>query len=113
MWIEQLNNIRLFNNGKYNKDNLIRYKFQYERGLEAVFIPQNKGIWEKGVPHQKEYFDPTSVGVDKHYFPDDQKIHIDCAPFSPYDLQDSDKPVPITDAPLISTSVTFLKGYLP
>lgn len=53
------------------------------------------------------------MGVENNLIPDDQKTKVDYTPFSPYDLQEQDKPVPITSAPSTSITVTFSKGYLP
>ena len=112
MWTEQMNNLRLFNNGNYNTSNLERYKFPIDNGMNAVYIPQNKGV-RFNKTYQKESFDPASVGGTNHLISDDQKIPVDYIPFSPYDIKPSDKPVPITDYPLIRTAVTFLQGHLP
>ena len=72
---------------------------------------------KKGVrftkPYQKQSSDPASVGVPNHLIPEVQKTPIDYLPFSPYDIQPEDKPVPITDYPLTSTAVNFLRGHLP
>ena len=41
MWTEHMNNLRLFNNGKYNKDSLVKYKFptRDNQGLDAIYVP--------------------------------------------------------------------------
>ena len=80
--------------------------------MNAVYVPQNKGI-RFTKPYQKESFDPASVGVPNHLIPEDQKTLVDYVPFSPCDIESTDKPVPITDYPLTSTSVNFLRGHLP
>ena len=45
----------------YNKQNLEKYKFPIDENLNAVYVPQNKGV-SKAIPYQKEFFDPKSVG---------------------------------------------------
>ena len=42
MWTEHMNNIRLFNNGKYNKANLEKYQFPTDdsEGMNAIYVPQ-------------------------------------------------------------------------
>ena len=115
MWTEHMNNLRLFNNGKYNKENLERYDLPIEEpnGLNAIYVPQNKG---RGLntPYQRQSFDPSLVGLPNHTLnSQDQKIHVDFVPNSPYEFTPDDKPVSITDYPLTSTAVTFLQGHLP
>ena len=114
MLTEHMNNLRIFNNGKYNKDSLERYEFptRDNQGLEAIYVPQNKGV-RHNKPYSKESFDPASVGVPNRLIPDVQKTPIHYVPFSPYDIEPSDKPTPITDYPLTSTTVNFLRGHLP
>ena len=107
-----MNNLRLFNNGKYNSSNFHKYDFPMDDGMNAVYVPQNKGV-RFNKPYQEEFFDPASVGVPNHLVPKDQKIKVDYILFSPFDIKPSDKPVPITDYPLTSTAVTFLQGHLP
>ena len=75
MWTEHINNIRLFNYGKYNKVNLDRYDLPVEDpdGLNAVYVPQNKGTGVN-TPYQKESFDPSLVGLPNQLIPQDQKF---------------------------------------
>ena len=44
MWTEHMNNLRLFNNGKYDKSNLEKYKFpdHTSDGLNAVYVPKKR-----------------------------------------------------------------------
>lgn len=75
MWMEHMNNIRLFNNGKYNKANLDKYDLPTEDpdGLNAIYVPRNKGTGVN-TPYQKESFDPYLVGLPNQLIPQDQKF---------------------------------------